>query len=79
VFLDVIVDDVCDDVTCQSLKQIHFEEFLVRIVEDGNDGVALTMLVFLRKLHLFKNCSTKIASKYRQPINYDKVLGNRIL
>ena len=58
-FLDVIVDDVCDDITRQSLQQIHFEEFLIRVVEDGYDGVALAKLVLLRKKSTVKSWLTK--------------------
>jgi len=62
VFLDVIVNDLCDNIACQSLQQIHFEEFLIRVVEDGNDGIALTMLVLLRKISFVKNCNLGIRS-----------------
>ena len=58
-FFDVIVDDVCDDITRQSLQQIHFEEFLIRVVEDGYDGVALAKLVLLRKKSTVKSWLTK--------------------
>ena len=47
VFLDVVVNDLRDDVARQPFQQIHLQEFLVGVVEDRDDRVALTLIVLL--------------------------------
>ena len=43
-FLDVIVNDLRDDITRQPFQQIHLQEFLVCVVEDRDDRVALIFI-----------------------------------
>jgi hypothetical protein len=48
VFLDVIVNDLRDDITRQPFQQIHLQKFLVGVVEDRDDRVALTLVILLK-------------------------------